>query len=163
MLSKSIVKRFARSKLILLFFGIAIFVLVTAVVPGRHEEQAYHWSREKDIGPAGAHASVSVSPEKIMSILKKVHDPEIPINIVDLGLVYDVGVEGGDVTVTMTVTTPKCPMAGELIEKVKAAVFSHPAVQSLGLRLTFDPPWSVDRASPGARDKLFGVTTGAAQ
>lgn len=78
---------------------------------------------------------------EIMAALKDVADPELGINIVDLGLVYDAVIKGNDVAIMMTLTTPACP-AGPLIrDRVKAVVAAMPGVQSVSVSLVWFPPW----------------------
>ncbi len=89
------------------------------------------------------------TPEEILSIekrvveaLKKIYDPEIPVNIYDLGLIYEVEVEpGGGVTIRMTLTAPNCPMADQLLEQVNSDIGAIEGVTEVNVILTFDPPW----------------------
>jgi FeS assembly SUF system protein len=90
--------------------------------------------------------------EQVVAALNKVYDPEIPINIYELGLVYSCTVdEAGQVAIRMTLTAPNCPVAGSLPGDVERAVRSVPGVTGVKLELTFDPPWSKDRMSPAAK------------
>ena len=90
--------------------------------------------------------------DDVMAVLKTVYDPEIPVNIVELGLIYDVKVDGdGRVAVRMTLTAPNCPVAGTLPADVERKVRSVPGVADVKLELVFDPPWSKDRMSAAAR------------
>ncbi len=93
---------------------------------------------------------------QIRKALKKIYDPEIPMNIVDLGLIYglDFG-EGGQVTVRMTMTGPGCPVAGILAEEVKAATESVPGVKSAKVEVVWEPPWGPDQMSDFAK-RQFG-------
>lgn len=84
--------------------------------------------------------------EKIKLALKQVFDAELGINIVDLGLVYNINIkenteDGSFVTVTMTLTSPHCPLADEMIEDAQIAVSQVPGVSKVSIDLTFDPPW----------------------
>ena len=90
--------------------------------------------------------------EQVIAALKKVFDPEMPVNIYELGLIYDLAVdEGGDVAIRMTLTAPNCPVAGTLPGNVEQAVRAVPGVNSVKLELTFDPPWTKDRMSEAAK------------
>ncbi|HOO42200.1 MAG TPA: iron-sulfur cluster assembly protein [Bacteroidales bacterium] len=87
--------------------------------------------------------------------LKQVFDPEIPANIVDLGLIYEIAIgeetaEGFPVTVTMTLTAPNCPLADEVVEDARIAVNQVPGVSQASIILTFDPPWDPSRMSEEA-------------
>ncbi|MBM3419861.1 MAG: DUF59 domain-containing protein [Bacteroidetes bacterium] len=80
--------------------------------------------------------------KRITGILKTVHDPEIPVNVFDLGLIYEVDVDDNHVAhVKMTLTAPGCPMADQLLEEVRYKVSTVEGVSECDLKLTFDPPW----------------------
>jgi FeS assembly SUF system protein len=90
--------------------------------------------------------------DRIIAALKRVYDPEIPVNIYDLGLIYEVEVSGtGRAHVVMTLTAPNCPVAGSLPMHVESAVRSVPGVTDAKVELTFDPPWSKDKMSDAAK------------
>ncbi|RPI43938.1 MAG: DUF59 domain-containing protein [Betaproteobacteria bacterium] len=87
--------------------------------------------------------------------LRRVLDPEVGINIVDLGLVYAIDVEQGHVRVRMTLTSAGCPMGGSLIEEVEAALTAVlPADTTHEVELVWDPPWSAERMSEAAKRQL---------
>ena len=93
--------------------------------------------------------------EKIVSMMKTVYDPEIPVNIYDLGLIYRIEVkEDNAVEVDMTLTAPNCPAADFLMEDVKQKVESIPEVTKLDLNLVFEPEWSQDFMTEEAKLKL---------
>lgn len=80
--------------------------------------------------------------KNIVKVLKNVYDPEIPVNIYDLGLIYEVNVtEDGKVAVTMTLTAPNCPMADELLDNVHDSIKEVPGVTDVTVTLTFEPQW----------------------
>jgi len=90
--------------------------------------------------------------EDIIAALKKVYDPEMPVNIYELGLIYDLIVDAaGSAAVRMTLTAPNCPVAGTMPGEVERAVRAVPGVSDVKLELTFDPPWSKDRMSEAAK------------
>jgi FeS assembly SUF system protein len=90
--------------------------------------------------------------EQVIAALKKVYDPEIPVNIYELGLIYDLQAnESGEIAIRMTLTAPNCPVAGSLPANVERAVRAVPGVKSVKLELTFDPPWSKARMSEAAK------------
>ncbi len=90
--------------------------------------------------------------EQIIAGLKTVYDPEMPVNIYELGLIYGLDVDpDGRVAIRMTLTAPNCPVAGTLPAEVERAVRSVPGVSDVQLELTFDPPWSKERMSEAAR------------
>ena len=93
--------------------------------------------------------------EKIIASIKKVHDPEIPINIYDLGLIYEIEeTEPGIIRLIMTLTTPNCPVAGSLPMEVQTKVMEVEGVEDVELQVVFDPPWTKDRMSEEARFAL---------
>lgn len=93
--------------------------------------------------------------EEIIKTLKTVYDPEIPVDIYELGLVYDVQIsDEGDVKVVMTLTTPNCPVAESLPAEVKEKVTEVEGVKNVDLELTFEPTWTKDMMSEEARFEL---------
>lgn len=96
-----------------------------------------------------------VNKEDIMNALRECYDPEIPLNIVDLGLVYDVQIKEDNVFVKMTLTAPGCPMHGSISEDVKGKLEAVPGVKSASVEIVWDPPWSPERMSLEAK-KQFG-------
>lgn len=91
--------------------------------------------------------------EKIISALQTVYDPEIPVNIWDLGLVYQIDI-ADKVTITMTFTSPTCPMMEELLDMVKTAVESVAGAGNVIIDLVWDPPWDISKMSDTARLEL---------
>lgn len=92
-----------------------------------------------------------ISEKNIVLAMKQVYDPEIPVNIYDLGLIYDIiSNEEGKVDVKMTLTSPNCPMADQLLQDVFDAVMDVPGVKEVAIELTFEPPWDKDRMSEEA-------------
>lgn len=93
--------------------------------------------------------------EKIVKVLKTIYDPEIPVDIYELGLIYDVFVnEDYDVKILMTLTTPNCPVAETLPLEVEEKVKSIDEIKNVELELTFDPPWTRDLMSEEAKLEL---------
>jgi FeS assembly SUF system protein len=90
--------------------------------------------------------------EDIVTALKRVYDPEMPVNIYELGLIYSLTVDdAGRAAIRMTLTAPNCPVAGTMPGEVERAVRAVPGVSDVKLELTFDPPWSKDRMSEAAK------------
>jgi FeS assembly SUF system protein len=90
--------------------------------------------------------------ETIIEAIRTIKDPEIPINIYDLGLIYDIDVnESGVATITMTLTTPNCPVAEALPTGVRTKVGELPGVSEAHVKLVFDPPWSPEKMSEDAK------------
>jgi FeS assembly SUF system protein len=107
------------------------------------------------IARAGAALVDAVGPADTIIVedaLKTVHDPEIPVNIFDLGLIYDVDRRpNGDVYITMSLTAPGCPVAGEMPGQVAAAVAAADGVGEVSVELVWSPPWTPERMSDDAR------------
>ena len=92
--------------------------------------------------------SKKATKEDIVTAIKSVQDPELMINIYDLGLIYEINQkENGDVDVVMTLTSPTCPLAGDMPKMVANAVSSVPGTGIITVELTFDPPWGLDKLS----------------
>ncbi len=90
--------------------------------------------------------------DQVIAALKKVYDPEMPVNIYELGLIYGCEVDAqGCVALRMTLTAPNCPVAGSLPAEVERAARAVPGVTDVKLELTFDPPWSKERMSEAAK------------
>lgn len=93
--------------------------------------------------------------DPVMDALKTVRDPEIPVNLVDLGLIYELLVKkGGIVFVEMTLTTPSCPVAASMPGEVKNAIAAVPGVEDARVKLVWEPTWTQDRMSEEARLEL---------
>ena len=96
-----------------------------------------------------------VTKDEILTALKGVIDPEIGINIVDLGLIYEVRIEDeGKVYIKMTFTTPACPLGPYIAKNVDDTVSQLEGVKETYVDVVFDPPWSIDRVSPEIKEKL---------
>ena len=118
--------------------------------------EAERRQREEQLAESIAAAAGAGSLEdKIIAAIQEVYDPEIPVNIHELGLIYGVAIdENNNVKVTMTLTSPACPVAQELPLEVRRAVETVPEVGKCTVELTFDPPWSQEKMSEAARLQL---------
>jgi len=92
--------------------------------------------------------------EEVLEALKSCYDPEIPVNIVDLGLVYEVRIDGGTIGVEMTLTARGCGMGEMIAAQAQDALRAIPGVSDARVELVFDPPWSPERISPEGRKSL---------
>ena len=92
--------------------------------------------------------------EDVIEVLREVFDPEIPVNIVDLGLVYEIKINPTRVDVRMTLTALGCPMAAEVMADVRDHLMTLPGVEDAGVELVYEPPWSPDRMTEEARWEL---------
>tara|TARA_B100000945_G_scaffold137816_1_gene110022 strand:- start:963 stop:1259 length:297 start_codon:yes stop_codon:yes gene_type:complete len=92
--------------------------------------------------------------EKIITEIKKIYDPEIPVNIYELGLIYDISVKDKDVSIKMTLTSPNCPVAESLPKDVKDSILELNDVNNVDLDLVWDPPWDKSMMSEAAKLEL---------
>lgn len=95
-----------------------------------------------------------VTKEQVYEVLQDCYDPEIPVNIVDLGLVYDVQVEDDRVAVKMTLTAPGCGMGGLIASQAQQRILELPDVKEAKVDLVWDPPWDPSRMSEEAKQRL---------
>ena len=94
-------------------------------------------------------------PDIVRSLLRTVIDPELGVNIVDLGLVYDIATdEPGMVTIEMTLTTPGCPLGGFLDDQIRACLTALPQVRDVRVELVWEPPWEPQAMSDAAKEQL---------
>ena len=95
-----------------------------------------------------------VTKDEVITVLKDCYDPEIPLNIWDLGLVYDINIQDGDVGIKMTLTAPGCMMGGMIADEVKAKLKALSGVKDAKVDLVFDPPWTPDKMSEEAKAQM---------
>jgi len=106
-------------------------------------------------GQEGAEGSGAALKEQVVNILKTIYDPEIPVNIYELGLIYDVDVaEGGKVDVKMTLTTPMCPVAETMPAEVETKVKGVDGVSDATVELVWEPPWDMNMLTDAAKLEL---------
>lgn len=98
--------------------------------------------------------------EHLWSALRDVRDPELPISIVDMGLVYEVRVDGGTVGIDMTFTATACPCMEFIMDDIRTRLLSEPDVDEVKINVVWDPPWTNDRLTPEGRDilRVYGVS-----
>ena len=101
-----------------------------------------------------AETPVLVREEDVIEVLREVFDPEIPVNIVDLGLVYEIDIRPARVDVKMTLTALGCPMAAEVMTDVREHLLEIPGVKDAGVEIVYDPPWTPERMTEDARWEL---------
>jgi|TARA_B100000700_G_scaffold299651_1_gene366935 FeS assembly SUF system protein len=92
--------------------------------------------------------------DKVVAEIKKIYDPEIPVNIFELGLIYDISIKDKNVSVKMTLTTPNCPVAESLPKEVKDSIMQVDGVEKVDLDLVWDPPWDKSMMSEAAKLEL---------
>jgi metal-sulfur cluster biosynthetic enzyme len=95
-----------------------------------------------------------VTEDQVRKALRQVKDPELNLDLVVLGLIYGIEIDADDVVVTMSLTSPACPVAGEIVDQARAAVEGVPGVRNAEVELTFTPPWTADRIPPMIRSAL---------
>jgi metal-sulfur cluster biosynthetic enzyme len=99
-------------------------------------------------------ASGAISEDQVKLALRRVKDPELNLNILDLGLIYAIKVEGNDVSVDMSLTSPGCPSGPEIMSEAEGQLKSLPGVGAVAMNLVWSPPWSPDRIEPRVRAYL---------
>ena len=99
-------------------------------------------------------AAVEVKEEDVIEVLREVFDPEIPVNIVDLGLVYEIAIKPARVDVKMTLTAMGCPMAAEVMTDVRDHLLQLRGIEDAGVELVYEPPWTPERMTEDARWEL---------
>jgi len=97
---------------------------------------------------------MAVTEKDVRDALKTVKDPELGLDLVVLGLVYDIEVSDTDVKATISLTSPMCPVAGQIVEDAKRAIEGVSGVETADVELTFNPPWTPERMSPLVRASL---------
>jgi FeS assembly SUF system protein len=104
--------------------------------------------------PVITKTSSAIDQGLVMEALRECYDPEIPVNIVDLGLVYNIDIHDDTVDVVMTLTAIGCPVAGDVMAEVEMRLREVPGVNDAHVEITFDPPWSPDRMTEDAKWEL---------
>lgn len=97
---------------------------------------------------------MAATEKDIRNALKGVKDPELGLDLVVLGLIYDIEIEDADVKATISLTSPFCPVAGQIVDEVKQTIEGVEGVERAEVQLTFDPPWTPERMSPLVRASL---------
>ena len=92
--------------------------------------------------------------EKVIAEIKKIYDPEIPVNIYELGLIYDISIKDKEVSIKMTLTSPNCPVAESLPKEVKDSIMEIKEVKKVNLDLVWEPPWDKSMMSEAAKLEL---------
>lgn len=95
-----------------------------------------------------------VTQDQVKKALRTVKDPELNLDLVVLGLIYDIRIDAGDVDVTMSLTSPACPVAGQILDQAREAVEKIDGVDRANVELTFSPPWTPERIPPMVRSAL---------
>ena len=103
---------------------------------------------------SGTKTGGEVTEERVMEVLGDIYDPEIPIDIVNLGLVYGVRIEGSTVNVDMTMTSPGCPAATQIVAEAKYLLEEMEGVSEVNVEIVWDPPWDPGKMSEAAKESL---------
>ena len=98
--------------------------------------------------------ATEITVERIYDVLRQCNDPEIPVNIVDLGLIYQIKIKGDWVGITMTLTTPGCGMGGYIANHVREKLLTLPGVHEADVKIIWDPPWNSSMMTEEVRKKL---------
>ncbi len=118
--------------------------------PGNHDSEPP--TPDKLLPPADWPIERKLLHGKIVAVLKTIYDPEIPVDIFELGLIYNIDISGDNAAkIRMTLTAPGCPVAGQIVEEVENKVENIPEIKEATVELVWDPPWTRDRMSEAAR------------
>jgi metal-sulfur cluster biosynthetic enzyme len=98
-----------------------------------------------------------ITEEEVYEVLRECYDPEIPVNIVDLGLIYRVGIEDGVINIMMTLTAPGCSMGAMITNEIEDKLLGMPGCEAANVELVWDPPWTPHMMSESAR-KALGIS-----
>lgn len=98
--------------------------------------------------------AAALTEDQVIDVLRECYDPEIPVNIVDLGLIYGIDIHPQRVDVKMTLTALGCPLAGEVMSDVRDHLLTLPGIEDAGVELVYEPPWTPDRMTEEARWEL---------
>ncbi len=99
-------------------------------------------------------AAAAVTEDQVVEVVRTIFDPEIPVNIYDMGLIYDIEIAGGRVDVKMTLTSPACPVAGTLPLEVEAKIEGLPGIENADVEIVWDPVWNPGMMSEAAKLEL---------
>lgn len=134
--------------ILLVFLGVLIFLSM----PTKGLKDEYNWK-----GKSYSDKTLTEYPgeEDITRALRQVIDPELGVDIVDLGLFYDIKMNDGNLDVVMTLTFKRCPFSVQILDDVKAILTSMDGIKKIKLVMTFDPPWSWERVSPEVRNEII--------
>ncbi len=109
---------------------------------------------KEDSQGASTEPSGELTEEKVLEVLSEVYDPEIPIDIVNLGLIYGIDIDGRNVVITMTMTAPGCPASTQIAGESKLMVEELPTVDSVDIDIVWDPPWDPSKMSEEAQQSM---------
>lgn len=118
------------------------------------EEKEGGVSHNEETKDVIASSPAPITREMVLDVMSNIYDPEIPVDIVNLGLVYDVEIQDGIVHVKMTLTSPGCPTAGEMVYEAQTLIEEMPGVKEAVVEVVWDPPWDPSRMSEEAKQAL---------
>jgi FeS assembly SUF system protein len=122
---------------------------------GQPETPAHQSTAEAGAFSPSTPAGAAVLRDNVITALRTIYDPEIPVNIYDLGLIYALDIDGeGHVDLQMTLTTPGCPVAATFPQTVEQRIYEVPGVEEVRVELVWDPPWTMDRLSEETKLQL---------
>ncbi len=139
-------------KVIFIMLLITLAVLIYLSMPTGGLKNEYDWE-----GKSSYDSTTLKNPteNEIIEKLRQVKDPELNVDIIDLGLIYDLKITEAELDIVMTLTFQRCPYAVELIDDVKRALTSIDGIKKINLKITFNPPWSWERVRPEVRDSII--------
>lgn len=131
--------------------GILALIAVSLYVAAPVSTSGKHWKNSSFKAEAGG---APITEGEVRQVLSGVQDPEIPLNVLELGLVYKIETKEHRVDMLMTLTSASCGWSTQLLTDIRDKLFAHPGVAELDIAITYDPPWTLDRIDPKALDRL---------
>lgn len=132
----------------------SVIVLAITFIFAEFGDDKYEWLRDKDGVPIEYHSDTKISKKYVLDILKNVKDPELDINIVDLGLILDINIVNEKILINMILTTPYCPYTSTLIDEIKRTLFKFDKVNSVLLTVKSEPEWSYSRLTEEGKNAV---------
>lgn len=123
----------------------SVILLIVIVILAEFGDKKYDWSRQKDGVPIEYYGIAKISESDILKILKEIKDPELDINIVDLGLILNIEVKEDNILIDMILTSPYCPYSSALVDEVRKTLFKYDKINSVMLTIKSKPVWSFNR------------------
>ena len=151
----SLMNKKYRNYLILIFF---LLIIVIVAILSDFGDDTYTWNREEQSVSIKYFSNQYLTKNQLLEILSTIKDPEFDINIVDLGLIYNLGLDEDKINLEILLTTPLCPYTDSLIDGIRTTLFSYDKINRIHLTVKSNPPWTFQRLSKKGRvevEKLF--------
>jgi len=139
----------------------SVIFLIVILILAEFGDDRYYWTREKNGVPIEHYLDRKITASDILEMMKELPDPELAINIVDLGLILDIDIEDEKVLIDMILTSPYCPYTSIIIDNIRKTLFKYDKINSVSLTIKSEPVWSYERLTDegkkAVRELLKGV------